>query len=110
MKIKYSRIKELPKFVMMMQDGKKGCAMRLLDDKDEYQSVHGIYWRDGGLWGIDARMENGKLVSDAKMYGDELQYLDGQDLISITEGEWKEDNGRYAPSLKKVEETDDIAF
>lgn len=109
MKSKYSRIKDLPGFVMMMQDGKNGCAMRLLD-KDEYRSGHGMYWRDGGEWGIDARMKNGKLVSDAKIYGDELQYLDGQDLIPITEEEWKEDNGRYAPSLKKIEEKNEIPY
>lgn len=109
MKSKYSRIKNLPKFVMMMQDGKKGCAMRLLEN-DEYRSGHGIYWRDAGIWGIDARMENGKLVSDAKLYGEELQYLDGQELVPICEEEWKIDNGGYSPSLKKVKETDDIAF
>jgi hypothetical protein len=107
--IKYSRIKDLPKFVMMMQDGKKGCAMRLLD-KDEFESGRGIYWRDGGLWGIDARMENGKLVSDAKIYGEELQYLDGQELVPITEEEWRMDNGQYAPSLKKIKEKDQIPY
>jgi hypothetical protein len=92
MKSGYSRIKNLPKYVMMMQDGRKGCAMKLqkTNDKRDWE-----YWRHAGLWGIAFRMENGKLVSDAKHYGPELQYLDGQELVPITEEEWRKDNEEY---------------
>ncbi len=87
-----SMIKDLPKYIMMMQGGKKGCAMRLQKTNDE---GNWEYWRDAGLWGIAFRMENGKLVSDAKHYGPELQYLDGQELVPITETEWRKDNEGY---------------
>jgi hypothetical protein len=101
------RPSKYPRFVMMMQDGKKGCAM-ILQRNDDYgtRRPEWEYWRDGGEWGIHIREENGKFVSDAKRYGEDLQYLDGQELIPITEAEWREDNGRYARSLKTHKKID----
>jgi hypothetical protein len=92
---------------MMMNNGKKGCAM-ILQKNDDYETrrPEWEYWRDGGQWGIHIREENGKLVSDAKRYGPELQYLDGQELIPITEEEWRKDNGQYARSLKNIKKID----
>jgi len=87
--------KDLPKYVMMMQDGRQGCAMRLQEKNEGVRRSELEYWRDAGLWGIAFRMENGKLVSDAKHYGPELQYLDGQELVPITETEWRKDNAGY---------------
>ena len=77
----------------MMFSSTQGTAMKLQKNDDE---TGWEYWRTAGLWGIDYRWEGDKLVSDStKRYLEDMIYLDGKELLEITEEEWREDNKGY---------------
>lgn len=88
---------KLPKFVKL-----NNTALRLTGNE---------YYRDGGEWSVGYNVIDDKLVSwdHGNWYRDELPHLHNQPLIEITEAEWREDNGQYAPSteeLNKIDGTD----
>lgn len=70
---------ELPKFVKLGT-----TAMRLRGNR---------YYRDGGDWSVDYKIIDDNLISWC-LY---LPNLHKVPLIEITEKEWREDNGHYAP-------------
>lgn len=69
-----------PKFVKF----NNGSALRLIDDE---------YYRDAGDWSTKYIFEDGVLLS----WFDDLPHLHLQPLTEITEQEWRDDNGEYAP-------------
>lgn len=74
-----------PQFVMMGGS----TALRLVrGGKNNY-----VYYRDGGDWDVDIhRFENGDLITCSHMGS-----LNGINLRPITEAQWKNCNGKYAP-------------
>ena len=74
-----------PQFVMMGGQ----TALRLVHEgRDNY-----FYYRDGGEWSVDIhKFNNGDLVTVSSR-----ESLSGYKLTAITEKEWRECNGRYAP-------------
>jgi hypothetical protein len=82
-----------PPYIRMMHDASHGTAMKLQrnDNGNGWE-----YWRSAGMWGIDFKEKKGKLFSDAKKrYDESMQYLDGKELVPITEEEWRNDNKGY---------------
>lgn len=70
---------ELPKYVSLNRS-----ALRLKG---------GVYYRDGGIWEVGYKVEDGTLLS----WCPNMKWLHRVPLIEITEEEWREDNGQYAP-------------
>ena len=73
---------ELPKFVKL-----NNTALRLKGK---------TYYRDGGEWSVEYRIIDGVLLSWA--WERTMPWLHKKPLTEITEEEWREDNGRYAPN------------
>ena len=76
---------QYPQFVMMGANS----ALRLIHEgRQNY-----YYYRDGGEWSVDIRKdEYGDMFSSSH-----IDTIDGHKLTAITEKEWRECNGRYAP-------------
>jgi hypothetical protein len=70
---------ELPKYVSL-----NGVEMRLRGKE---------YWRDAGLWGVNYKIKDGKLLSSHWRQGHD--WLHGVELIPITEEEWRKGNAGY---------------
>jgi hypothetical protein len=75
----------IPKYVKM-GDGGALSALRLIDKE---------YYRDGGRWSVGYKIVNGVLVSWCPKKG--MPWLHNVPLIEVTEEEWRESNGEYAP-------------
>lgn len=87
--------KEFPKFVRL---GKNGSVLRL---------AHGrTYFRDAGYWSIEARRvgSEGKLVAWVPKESHEMHHVHMTELFPVTEKEWREDNGKWAPMGTKEEQ------
>jgi hypothetical protein len=76
---------QYPQFVMMGGNS----ALRLVHEgRSNY-----FYFRDGGEWSVDIRKdEYGDMFSSSH-----IDTIDDHKLTAITEKEWRECNGRYAP-------------
>ena len=83
--VKTNHTTRLPKFVKL-----KNTALRLKGNR---------YYRDGGDWYIKYKIIDGVLLS---WFPDkEMPWLHKKPLIEISEKEWREDNGQYAPKRFK---------
>lgn len=71
-----------PKFVKF-KDG--GSACRLIGSQ---------YYRDGGNWSMDFRIEDNRIFAVLKM----VESIHGRELVECTEEEWKKCNGQYVPN------------
>jgi hypothetical protein len=60
-----------------------------------------VYYRDAGDWGVQYRYIDGVLVSWA--WGRGKPQLHKVPLVEITEEEWREGNGQYAPETLEDE-------
>jgi len=77
----------LPKFARLrVKPTDLGTCLRLKGNR---------YYRDGGAWEIGFQWVGGMLKAHSDAWVSE--HLDGADLIEVTEAEWRECNGRYAP-------------
>lgn len=76
---------QYPQFVMMGGNS----ALRLVHEgRQNY-----YYYRDGGEWSVTIRKdEYGDMFSSSH-----IDTIDDHKLTAITEKEWRECNGRYAP-------------
>ncbi len=76
---------QYPQFVMAGSNS----ALRLIHEgRQNY-----YYYRDGGEWSVDIRKdEYGRMFSSSH-----FDCADGHELTAITEKEWRESNGQYAP-------------
>ena len=63
--------------------------------------VGSTYYRDAGDWGVQYRYIHGELVSWAYARG--MPQLHKVLLVEITEEEWREGNGQYAPETLEDE-------
>lgn len=71
----------LPKFVRLNKS-----ALRLVGNE---------YYRDGGMWSVGYKIIDGVLLSWYPNRG--MKWLHRVPLIEITEKEWRDNNGEYAP-------------
>ena len=81
---------------MLILNGKPNCAMRL--QKSEYwvgKNSRWEYYRHAGDWGICFKEVDGKLITSDDRYTEDIPHLNGQELIPITEAEWRNDNKGY---------------
>jgi hypothetical protein len=65
------------------------CALRLIYDGRKYK-----YYRDGGKWDADCYTDSDGILRAACRHS---KSLDGQQLVSISEKEWRKCNGEYVP-------------
>lgn len=70
---------ELPKFVRL--------------NNTELRLVGNTYYRDAGEWSVEYRVIDDVLIS----WFTAKPWLHRRPLIEITEDEWRQANGRYAP-------------
>lgn len=77
---------EAPKFIMFKINGDLTTAMRLKD---------GVYYRDGGNWSTRFKIKGDKIFAVSSKR--DISQTNGLELVEVTEAEWREDNGRYAP-------------
>lgn len=76
---------QYPQFVMMGGNS----ALRLVYGGNQNY----YYYRDGGEWSVDIRKDEwGDMFSSSH-----IDTIDDHKLTAITEKEWRECNGRYAP-------------
>ena len=76
---------QYPQFVRM---GGNSALRLVYGGKQNY-----YYYRDGGEWSVDVRKdEYGDMFSSSH-----IDTIDDHKLTAITEKEWRECNGRYAP-------------
>lgn len=74
-----------PQFVI----GGKSALRLVLGGRDNY-----YYYRDGGSWSVDIKKDrNGDLFTLS-----EIKSVNNLKLTPITENQWRENNGPYAPS------------
>ena len=75
----------------------------------EYVSLNGVqmrltgkgYWRDAGLWGVNCKTKNGRLLSSPlKQWNDRLH---GVELIPISEEEWRKGNDGYISHITSAQ-------
>ena len=69
--------------------------MRLVDDENDYRNG---YWRDAGLWGVGYKIKGDKLYSIIEGH----PRLHNQELIPITEEEWRKVNHGAHDEWKKL--------
>lgn len=85
--------KKAPKFPTYIgwvrKSGDIDCMMRLTEIKDN----KAYYWRDGGLWGVQAKWVRGKLMTFGAAQS--VNWLNNKELAKVTKKEWKKDNGEY---------------
>jgi hypothetical protein len=89
----------LPMFVKF--GGEKGGSAMRLRYNDGYNNGR-EYWRDGGAWGVDFTVEDGKILVNEKH--SRLKHMHGCELVEITREEWEKENGGYVPSDYTIEE------
>lgn len=80
MEVKNKELTYLPKYVKL-----KNIALRLVGSR---------YYRDAGRWAINYKIIDGILLSWS--WGMGTPHLHRQDLVEITEEEWRIGNGIYA--------------
>ena len=93
------QLRSLPKYVKLI--GASGSALRLIGERKSfgYNENNAEYFRDGGEWSVDFRIEdNGKLFTDCQDY----EPLNNLELIPITYHEWRKDNGEYVDKNTKA--------
>ena len=79
--VKFYTMDNLPKFARF---GRGGCLRRR--GKDEY-------WRDGGAWAVSVKIVKGNVFSVSH-----VNSVNGLLMEEVTEKEWRNCNGQYAPS------------
>jgi hypothetical protein len=94
---------KLPLYVSL--GGKGGTAMR-------YDKASDDYYRDAGIWSVDYKYMDGKLVADCE----HMEWIDEKELVEITYEEWKQSNhgyvgedARLSPD-KERENNDDLPY
>jgi hypothetical protein len=94
---------KLPLYVSL--GGKGGTAMR-------YDKASDDYYRDAGIWSVDYKYMDGKLVADCE----HMEWIDEKELVEITYEEWKQSNNGYvgedarlSPD-KERENNDDLPY
>ena len=84
---------KLPSFVKILE----GSCLRLVRHESEFVE----YWRDGGSWGVNYQIKDGKLLSVHRS----MPHLNNIELKPVSESECRKCNGRYAPK-KSINEGD----
>ena len=76
----------LPLYISL--GGKGGTAMR-------YDKASDNYYRDAGIWDVDYKYMDGKLVSDCE----HMEWIHEKELVEITYEEWKQSNNVIVTSF-----------
>jgi hypothetical protein len=74
----------LPQFVSLDNEG---STLRLIKGTNCYE-----YYVDGGCWSVNFMVVDGKIISKSH-----INQLNNKELIPITENEWRNKQGEYAP-------------
>jgi len=93
---------------MYVRLGKNGSALRRIGPSGA--SGKPVYYRDAGHWDVGAMFVGSErtLVAWEPDKASPTHHLQGTELFEITEAEWREDNGRWAPMGS--EETQELKY
>jgi len=75
---------KFPEYIMFKTGDDLHCAMK--------HTENGNYFRHAGIWSIDAKIENGKLIC---IGADTTSHFNGREVVAVSEEQWRKDNLGY---------------